>query len=255
MLKKIDWKAKRKAAAIHLFISITFALCGAALVFLVWYPSPYRELLWGQHIYVLLIVIDAALGPFLTFVVFNRKKGLPERLLDFSLIGCLQVGALVYGVWALSQARPVHVVFEYDKFQVVPVYLVPEYALKQASDDLQTLPIGRPTLLSLRRLPEDEADIVVWTRNMDFGGPPLAVQPKLWQKLELAKDEIDRVSMPLDQLANLYPQDLRAIQKMLDSVSTAHEQLMAVPIHSPDGKGLLILQKDELSVQDLVVLR
>ena len=82
-----------------------------------------------------------------------------------------------------------------------------------------------------------------------------AVAVRAEQKLELAKDEIDRVSMPLDQLANLYPQDLRAIQKMLDSVSTAHEQLMAVPIHSPDGKGLLILQKDELSVQDLVVLR
>ena len=255
MFSSVDWKSKRKAAAVHLVISITLAVLGASWVFFVWYPSPYRALLWGQHIYVLLIIVDAALGPLLTFVVFNRKKRLLERFLDFSLIGSLQLGALAFGIWALAQARPVHVVFEYDKFQVVPVYLVPEYALKQAPKELQKLPWGRPSLISLRRLPEDEADIATWTKNMEFDGPPLAVQPKLWQALALANDNIVKASTPLDQLATRYPQYSQTIEKRVQAMPEPHDQFLAVPIQSTDGSGLLILEKAELAVRDLIVLK
>lgn len=33
------------------------------------------------------------------------------------IIGVLQLSALVYGVWSIFEARPVHVVFEYDGFE------------------------------------------------------------------------------------------------------------------------------------------
>ena len=251
----IHWKSKLKASVIHLALSMVLATLAAGLVFYVWYPAPYRELLWGQDIYLWLIVVDTVLGPLLTFVVFNQRKRLLERLVDFSLVGALQIGALIFGVWALAQARPVYVVFEYDKFQVVPVYLVPEYALKQAPSQLQNLPWGRPGILSLRRLPEDEEDIAVWVKNMDFGGPPLAVQPKLWQNYGLAAEQVAKVSTPFGSLSEKYAEHKQELHDILSRSTMEPDQLIGVPIFSGDGSGVLILSKETKAVVDLLVLK
>lgn len=250
-----NWKSKLRASLIHLAISLVLAMLAAGLVFFVWYPAPYRELLWGQDIYLWLIVVDTVLGPLLTFVVFNQRKRFLERLVDFSLIGALQIGALMLGIWALAQARPVYVVFEYDKFQVVPVYLVPEYALQQAPSQLQDLPWGRPGMLSLRRLPADEEDIAVWIKNMDFGGPPLAVQPKLWQDYALAVEQIAKAGVPFQDLIEQYAGHEKELQDILIRSKMLPDQLMGVPIYSGDGSGVLILSKETTAVVDLLVLQ
>lgn len=251
----IHWKSKFKASVIHLAISVVLAMLAAGLVFFVWYPSPYRELLWGQDIYIWLIVVDTVLGPLLTFVVFNQRKRLLERLVDFSLVGALQIGALIFGVWALAQARPVYVVFEYDKFQVVPVYLVPEYALKQAPSQLRSLPWGRPGMLSLRRLPADEENIAVWVKNMAFGGPPLAVQPKLWQDYGLATEQIVMASTPFNSLSEKYAEHEQELQDILSRSEMSPDQLIGVPIYSGNGSGVLMLSKETMAVVDLLVLK
>ena len=58
------------------------AALAAILVFLVWYPGPFRELAGGRGLFVLLTSVDVVLGPLLTFAVFDRTKSRRHLRLD-----------------------------------------------------------------------------------------------------------------------------------------------------------------------------
>lgn len=110
------WKDKFRAAGIHLSVSLAVAALAAWLVFGLWYPYPYREISGGRELFMLVTAVDVVLGPLMTLVVYNRTKSRREKLLDFSVIGALQIAALCYGLWTVAQSRPVHMVFGYDRF-------------------------------------------------------------------------------------------------------------------------------------------
>ena len=145
-------KYRLRASAIHLAISLSVATLAALLVFGWWYPYPYRELSGGRELFTLVVAVDVVLGPLITLVIFNAAKTRRHLLMDFSVIGLLQVAALAYGLWTVFVARPVHLVFEYNRMAVVHAVDIEPSLLSQAPPDLQTLPWRGPTLLSLRPL-------------------------------------------------------------------------------------------------------
>ena len=77
-----------------------------------WYPYPYRELSGGRELFALVVAVDVVLGPLITLVIFNPAKTRRHLVMDFTVIGLLQVAALAYGLWTVFVARPVHLVFE-----------------------------------------------------------------------------------------------------------------------------------------------
>ena len=106
-----------KAASIHLGISATIALCVGALLFGLWYPPPYFEATGASVLILLLIGVDLALGPMLTLIVFRAgKKGMR---FDLTVIGLVQATALVYGLHVITIARPVFIVANVDRFNLV----------------------------------------------------------------------------------------------------------------------------------------
>ena len=111
-------KPRFQAAGIHLCISLVIAALAATLVFALWYPYPYRDLSGGRELFTMLVSIDVILGPLLTLAVFNLKKPRAELVRDLAIIGLVQLLALGYGLWTVYQARPVHMVFEMDRFRV-----------------------------------------------------------------------------------------------------------------------------------------
>ena len=108
-----------KNAAWHLLISLILAGLAALLVFGVWYPYPYAELTGGLALYKLVISVDIVCGPLLTLILASPSKKLKERIIDFSLIGMIQLVALIYGLCNVSLARPVVSAFETDRINVV----------------------------------------------------------------------------------------------------------------------------------------
>jgi len=121
-----DWKFRLKAAAVHLCISLLVAGCAAWLVFGVWYPYPYREISGGRELFMLVVTVDVMLGPLITFIVFDRRKPRRELGRDLALVGLIQLAGLGYGLWTVHAARPVHLVFEIDRFRVIHAVDVPE---------------------------------------------------------------------------------------------------------------------------------
>ena len=119
MLDRFDLHRRVRAAGVHLLLSGMVAAICAALVFLLWYPGPYRKLSGGGSLFLLVTTVDVIIGPLLTFAVFNPGKGCRYLRRDLAVIACLQFAALGYGLHAVYQVRPVALVFEKDRCRVV----------------------------------------------------------------------------------------------------------------------------------------
>jgi hypothetical protein len=108
-----------KAAGVHLLISIALAMSMGALIYFVWFPSPYFVAAGASRLILLLMGVDVCIGPLLTLLVVNRHK--PRKLLrlDLTIIGVLQAIAFGYGLYVIVDARPVFVVAEVDRLVLV----------------------------------------------------------------------------------------------------------------------------------------
>ena len=120
-----EWRPRLRAATLHLSLSVLVAVASALLVFALWYPYPYRDISGGRELFQLVVSVDIVLGPLLTLAVFNRAKPSRELRRDLAVIVLLQFAGLAYGLWTVHLARPVHMVFEYDRFRVVHQVEIP----------------------------------------------------------------------------------------------------------------------------------
>jgi hypothetical protein len=75
--------------------------------------------------FLIVVTVDVILGPLITLAVFNRAKPWTELRRDLVIVALIQLSALGYGLWTVFVARPVHLVFEYDRFRVVHAVEVP----------------------------------------------------------------------------------------------------------------------------------
>jgi hypothetical protein len=195
-------KDRAYAASLHFGLSAAIAALAALVVFVVWYPYPYRELSGGRELFLLVVSVDVILGPLMTFAIFSRSKSRRALCLDFALIGLVQLAGLSYGMWTVFVARPVHLVFEYDRFRVVHAIDVPPEWLDRAPPDLRTLPLHGPTLLALRPLSAQEKFSATMAA---LGGATLAARPDLWRDYAAARADVRALAKPLPSLRARFP--------------------------------------------------
>lgn len=104
----------------HLLISFLIALISVYVVFWVWYPSLLDKALGVADIFILLLCIDVIIGPLLTLL--TAKQGKKTLKMDLAVIGVLQIAALCYGLYIVAQGRPVWLVYDNNRFEVVQAY-------------------------------------------------------------------------------------------------------------------------------------
>jgi len=109
--------SRYRAFAIHLLSSVVVGVIVFLLVWKLWYPGALFELSGGRELASMVIGIDVIVGPLLTLVVFNAAK--KSIRFDMAVIVLLQLGALVYGMYVVSVARPVLLVVVVDVVKVV----------------------------------------------------------------------------------------------------------------------------------------
>jgi hypothetical protein len=213
-------KSRFLAAGIHLGVSLAVAVLAAALVFEVWYPYPYREVSGGRELFLLLVAVDVVMGPLLTLAIFDRRKSNKILRRDLTVIGLLQIMALAYGLWTMLLARPVHLVFELNRFQVVHAVEVSPESLPKAPPEFQRLPLAGPTLLSVREFkdPKENFD-ATWAAVQ---GSSLSAQPALWQSYKTAQAQVIRASRPVAELKTRFPARVAEIDAALKSPLASH---------------------------------
>lgn len=92
-----------KASLIHFGLSAVIYVALLYLIVFLWYPQPYFAADGGWEGVRLITGVDLVLGPLLTLIVF--KSGKPGLRRDLTLIGILQVVALVWGTWLVYDQR------------------------------------------------------------------------------------------------------------------------------------------------------
>jgi hypothetical protein len=230
ILKNIRQNGRLKVAALHFFISSTVGLIAALIVFLFWYPYPYRDISGGKVLFCILMAVDVVAGPICTLAIFNTKKSKRELLFDFGVLGFVQAMALGYGLWAVYQARPLHIVFEYSLFRIVHANEIPDQFLKKIPKEFLTSLLQSPTQLSLR--PFYDAREQLNATSLAFEGVSLSVQPELWQAYELSHSKILAEAKPMADLKSRFPKSVREIDGLLATLRRNEESLVYIPLTS-----------------------
>jgi hypothetical protein len=125
------------ASLTHFGISLAVAGLVYVAVRYFWYPGPLFEIAGGLELLVLIIAVDVTLGPFITLIIFKRGKwGLR---FDLAVIGLLQSAALLYGLYAIAESRPVYLTFVKDRFDLVRAAEIADADLELAAPGFGTL--------------------------------------------------------------------------------------------------------------------
>ena len=144
------FKQAFKAMTVHFGLSLLVAAVVALLVFTLWFPYPYRELAGGRELFILVMAVDIVCGPLLTFVLFSPTKPKKELLTDISLVAFIQILALSYGIWTVWQVRPVYLVQEADKLNIISWSKIDTKNIETIAPELKPQFFSGPIKVSLR---------------------------------------------------------------------------------------------------------
>lgn len=195
----IDWSSRTRAAGVHLACSVAMAALAAALVFTLWYPWPYSIVSGGTELFALLVSVDTALGPAITFAVFDRRK--PTTLLrrDLFVVVLLQLAALGYGLHTTFVARPVVLALEGDRFRATSAVDVRASELPEALPAFRRLSLDGPR--TVRAIVPTEGDEKFDAITLGLAGTDVGMRPKLWRDWDdLARKEALAAAKPLTSL-------------------------------------------------------
>jgi hypothetical protein len=224
----INWKERSRAAGIHFTLSVLIASIAGLLVFWLWYPYPYREISGGRELFLIVVVVDVILGPLITLVIFDRRKGWAKLRLDLGVVVLVQLAALAYGLWTVFVARPVHLVFEIDRFRVVHAIDVPEELLHKKPAGIEAMPLTGPTLLSVRpfRDAAEKFDATVAA----LGGADIGARPDFWQPYASARAEVLKTAKPVGELKTRFPAQGAEIEGVLQKAGRKADGVAYVPM-------------------------
>lgn len=242
-----NWRSRTKAAGLHLGLSALIASCAGVLVFLVWFPFPFREISGGRSLFELVVAVDVVLGPLLTWVVFDIRKHRKELVRDLSIIGLLQLSALAYGLWSVYLARPVYLVYEVDRFVVVSAADVDPVDLPGALPAFRRLPSSGVRLIGLR----DSRDGQERLRSFELAlaGKDRSLRPDYWQELsEANREELSQRAKPLRILLGLSPTDQIAVNNWLETNGRKASELLYLPITGSNAIWTALLDAQTLEI-------
>jgi hypothetical protein len=222
------WKDRFQAFSVHLCASLVVAAMAALLVFGLWYPYPYREISGGRELFLLVVTVDIVLGPLITLAVFNRGKPRNKLRRDLALVVLLQATALGYGLWTVCVARPVHMVFEYDRFRVVHAVEVPQKLLAQTPANVVALPLTGPTLLALRRFKSEQEKMDATLSAVQ--GVSLASRPDLWLLYSAATAEVLQAARPATALKARFGGHADDIDRVLTEAGRSADTVVYLPL-------------------------
>lgn len=127
------WSAKFSAAAKHGLVTLLVAAATYMLVFHIWYPDIFSRLMPGAKLFLLVLGVEVALGPCMSLIIFNPTKSKRELIIDYTVIGIIQLSALIYGVLSVVDSRPAYIVFVRDRLEVVSAIEITKADLAEAS--------------------------------------------------------------------------------------------------------------------------
>lgn len=216
-----------RAAGIHLGLSALIAALAAALVFGLWYPTPFREISGGRELFFIVVAVDVVLGPLITFAVFDRRKPWRELRRDLAIVGIIQIAGLLYGLHTVYVARPAVMVLEVDRLRVLTAVDLPAAALAKAPPEFRELPWHGTHVLAARRATDAER---LESIEMAMAGVDIGQRPEFWLPASETKAALLQSAKPLQELRERHVARSAELQKYIDATGRSDEQLKFLPL-------------------------
>ena len=181
----------------HLTISFLIALFVVGLVFFIWYPSSLATAVGVTKIFLMILTIDVIIGPILGLLVY--KEGKKSLKFDLTVIILLQLSALFYGIYSIEQGRPVWIVFNVDRFELVRKNEIVDQNINHAQPQFQQPSWLKPQFVAMEFAKNIEQ------RNNDMfaevlGGISIAQRPERYVDFIQAKEQIQQHAQKLELL-------------------------------------------------------
>lgn len=238
----IVWREKARAFAIHFLVTLALCAAAAALVFLVWFPAPFQQMLGGTRLFEILVGCDLGLGPLTSFVIYNSRKSRRELLFDYTVIGMIQLAAFGYGLHAVANTRPAYVAFTKDRIEVVSAGEIDDADLAQGAEGYRTLPRWGPQLVGIQEASDPkEREKVMWSalKGKDYSALPAYYVP-YDQTVPLIKQR----ALPLSVLEKRHPDSKPLIAKAAARLQVSVEKLVWLPVKHRRGFWTVLLDPD-----------
>ena len=249
LLKKLNMgrsaiSPRFRAFLFHGVVSLIIAVAAMLLMFSIWYPAPLHQALGVTRVFLLLLVVDLVLGPLMTLLVF--KSGKKNLALDVAIIVVLQLSALGYGLWTVASGRPLWVVFNVDRFDVVQAVDIDVRRLSEALPEFRQGSWLGPEWVGAVR-PTDQVLSQQILFESALGGSDLAQHPELYRPLSHFSHELQIKALPLERLWEFNEPDEIAEVSLLWPQATgwlpmrARAQSMVVLLSSDNREVLTIV--------------
>lgn len=237
----------------HLIGSTAVALGSAALVFLVWYPTPLAGATGVTTIFLMLLAIDVIVGPVITLIVFDTAKKELKR--DLLVVLALQVAALLYGLNAVFAARPVYAVFNVDRFDLVYANDLTDAKLHEVTlPQFRSAPLLGPEVIAARRpdTSKERNDILF---GAVAGGDDLPQLPKYYIRYAEAQPLTAKRVKPLDVLRGLNPGDAARIDDLVRRHAARAGGIGFLPLRAKVKDLAVIVALDTAEVLEIADLK
>jgi hypothetical protein len=228
----INWREKFLAFAIHFVATAALGACAAALIFLVWFPHPFATMIGGTELFLLVVGCDLALGPLLSLVVYNTRKSRGKLVFDYVVIGILQLGAMLYGVYIVAGTRPVYVAFSMDRFEIVTARDIDDKELAAArSPEYRRLPLTGPKLINVVVSKADHNDALFEA----LAGNEEHQRPKFYQPFASGLEKIRRRARMVADLEKKFPAYRPQLDAAVQAAGIPAERLRWLPVRHRNG--------------------
>ena len=200
------------ASLTHFGISLAIAGLVYVAVRYFWYPGPLFEVAGGLELLLLIISVDVTLGPLITLIIFKPgKRGLK---FDLVVIGVLQVAALVYGLYAIAESRPVYMTFVKDRFDLVRAGELSDEDLAKAAPGFGSLSwFGYRTAGA--KVPKNPKEQMELLDSAVLGGKDIQYHPRYYVPYSEVAADAAKVAGPLDKLRKLNPERVGEIDALV----------------------------------------
>ncbi len=242
-----------RASGIHLVVCLLVAASVLALVYLLWYPGPLADVSDVGKILPILLAVDVALGPILTFAVFDRRKRSLKA--DLACICVLQAVALLYGLYTVELGRPHYLVFVKDRFEVVSkADLRPEDDVAARGNPAAKSSWTGPRVIAaeMPATPEERNRILF---EAVLGGRDVQHFPVLYRDYGTQAGTAAARARPLGELRALNPDLTSLLDDAVSRSGRPEASLGFLAVKGPAGDGSMLVDISSGEVVEMVGLR
>ncbi len=227
---------------LHLLTSACLLALVWGALYLGWYYWPGWYLSGALGVAAIMAAVDVVAGPSLTLVIANPKKPRRELVRDISIIGAVQLAALIYGAVTLWHGRPLYYTYSERFLQMV-----------QAGDlDPAQIALGRQLNPSLAPhwwsrprwvyapLPKDPKlrDRIV--RSSITGGDDVIQMPRYYQPWQNALPDLRNSLRVVRTMTEIGLLDKERVEKRMQERGFDTDQPIALPMLGR-GKPLVVI--------------